>query len=787
VFDWTKRCRLLPRAFMSASALGAILAMSTIDHAFAQDSWTTKTSDPNPTSSVASVEVNGLIYVYGSAGTLSIYNPATDVWMAGAAPTLSRAYVSAAVINGKVYVVGGCTNNSDCRIGTTNALEIYDPVANSWSNGSPMATARFGAAAGAIAGKLYVTGGSQACPPCVDANTTEIYDPTLNSWTPGASIPNSREQPMSAVVNGLLYAIGGYERDISAPVGIVSVYDPTMNSWSTGSPMPTARTAGASGVINGDIYVVGGTNASNVDLATNESYDPSSDIWTERAPMPTARHYTTGSVVSSNLFVIDGTENGTPLGTNEEYTAISPSPTTTPTATSTGLTPTSTPTAAQTPLRTPTFTATATISQTPTSTGTRTATATITGTPSPTITPTVTATVTMTATVTAIPTVTITPTPVPAELTIVPKVISFGAVFVGQVSKSHNVLLRNLKNKKQNAPITINSILPSTGEFVASQNCIGQLAPGAKCAVAIILSPAAGGPRGAQLAIASNARGTAASVTLQGTGKIRKTSTSTPSGIKTPTRTATPKASPTPVLKFTAPTKLVDAIAGTNYPYDFCQPPPGSGQLCGSPFSPSTNPSGGNPPYTFSTKGFPPPGVTLDFQTGHLSGAPDSTDAGHDYKFTVCATDLSANEVCNDTMLNVNAVATPTASSTPKPGGTPIGVNGCKVGYEGGNATCTSSGGFGFDNCSGSITLDIQCAITSGEIGVTIGNNDDFTTCGASVSPGSVPGTIMIPCDGGIAEGDCPPGNQVIVGDDNTRTIAEATVQTFGWSCGPGA
>jgi hypothetical protein len=46
---------------------------------------------------------------------------------------------------------------SDCSF-ATNALEIYDPVSNSWSNGAPMPTARFGAAAGVATAVVVVAG-----------------------------------------------------------------------------------------------------------------------------------------------------------------------------------------------------------------------------------------------------------------------------------------------------------------------------------------------------------------------------------------------------------------------------------------------------------------------------------------------------------------------------------------------------------------------------------------------------------------------------------------------------
>ena len=306
-------------------AMAFVLVLLSIGRASAQtDSWATMAPDPNAKWSPAVVEINGKLYVHGFdtdgvnqssfVPRLSIYTPSSNTWAIGASPTIIRAFASVGQINGKMYVAGGCVM-SDCRIGITNALEIYDPVTNTWSNGAPMVTGRLGAAAGVIAGKLYVSGGTLACPPCSTTSTTEIYNPVTNSWTPGAPIPNTRESSASAVVDGLLYVIGGYERGaVNAVVGTVQVYNPVTNTWSSRSPMPIFRSGAAVGVINGQIYVVGGANASGYQ-AVNESYDPVSDTWTERAPMFTAR-ITAGGVVNSRLYVIDGSNGGLALSTN---------------------------------------------------------------------------------------------------------------------------------------------------------------------------------------------------------------------------------------------------------------------------------------------------------------------------------------------------------------------------------------------------------------------------------------------------------------------------------------
>jgi N-acetylneuraminic acid mutarotase len=318
------------------AAIALILTLLSVGFASAQDSWATRASDPFRKAGHVAGEINDLIYVsgifdQGGVGNqsdfrprLEIYSPASNTWTAGTPPGLMRAFASAGVINvinEKLYVVGGCIL-SDCN-STTNALEIYDPVTDTWTNGAPMPTARFGAAAGVIAGELYVTGGSLAG--YVPTNVTEVYNPVTNAWSGAAPIPTSRELAVGAVVDGLWYVIGGYERgSVNAAVGTVHVYNPIASSWSTRLAMPTPRYAAAVGVINEGIYVVGGSGIIEI-LDINESYDPVSDVWTARAPMPTARTYTAGSVVNSKLYVIDGYDGSYPyLGTNEVYSPVAP-------------------------------------------------------------------------------------------------------------------------------------------------------------------------------------------------------------------------------------------------------------------------------------------------------------------------------------------------------------------------------------------------------------------------------------------------------------------------------
>ena len=77
----------------------------------------------------AVVTFNEEIYVFDEDGVCEKYNPVTDTWTAIAACPNKARYRGSAVLNGKIYLVGGL----GCE--ETN---IYDPKANKWSKGRQM-------------------------------------------------------------------------------------------------------------------------------------------------------------------------------------------------------------------------------------------------------------------------------------------------------------------------------------------------------------------------------------------------------------------------------------------------------------------------------------------------------------------------------------------------------------------------------------------------------------------------------------------------------------------------
>ena len=156
--------------------------------------------------------IEGKLYVVGGVGpdpkVLWIYNPAMDRWDAGRAvlPT-QREHLTVTVLGGKLYAVGGRWGDA----GNLAALEIYDPVAGTWTRGPDLPTPRSGLTAGVLDGQIHVTGGES-----LSLGRTfgehEAYDPETAKWTVLASLPTPRHGLASAVVSGRWYVIGGGAR-----------------------------------------------------------------------------------------------------------------------------------------------------------------------------------------------------------------------------------------------------------------------------------------------------------------------------------------------------------------------------------------------------------------------------------------------------------------------------------------------------------------------------------------------------------------------------------------------
>jgi hypothetical protein len=170
--------------------------------------------------------VNNKIYVIGGTdGAVldanEVYDPATNSWASKRKLPTARRYLAAAVVNDKIYAIGGATNVTGLKTNTE-----YDPATDSWTSKANMPTARMWLAAQGVGGKVYAMGGYNGS---ASLASNEAYDPATNSWTTKAAMPSGTDSMASAVLGNRIYLVSGFQG--SAPSKTVTVYDVLNNAY----------------------------------------------------------------------------------------------------------------------------------------------------------------------------------------------------------------------------------------------------------------------------------------------------------------------------------------------------------------------------------------------------------------------------------------------------------------------------------------------------------------------------------------------------------------------------
>jgi N-acetylneuraminic acid mutarotase len=276
--------------------------------------WVRKADMPTPRMGLSACTVNGIIYAIGGSlasstitvATVEAYDPATDLWTTKAAMPNARLYPACAVVNGKIYAMGGDLHGLP---GLQNPLSIvheYDPATDTWTRKADMPTARWGLSAAVVDEKIYVLGGYTVFGGAA-LTVLEIYDPATDTWETKAAMPTPRGWFTTSVVDGKIFAIGAAQPPSGPWLATVDMYDPLTDTWSPKANMPTARGAMASSAVDGLIYAVGGRSGSPLmTLSIVEEFDPVTDTWTERTSLPSPRFHLGTSELNGRIYAIGG-------------------------------------------------------------------------------------------------------------------------------------------------------------------------------------------------------------------------------------------------------------------------------------------------------------------------------------------------------------------------------------------------------------------------------------------------------------------------------------------------
>jgi N-acetylneuraminic acid mutarotase len=248
------------------------------------------------------------------------YSISKDNWTTVAPIPIALNHPNAAVVNDKIYVLGGLASAGGIW-SASNMSAVYDPVTNKWTTLPPFPAGRaVGAAAVGVDGTtIYLAGGllNTILSNDTEETTTMVtsFDTVSNIWAKLPNMPAPRDHAGAGLVDRKLYVLGGRAFGHWNVVNTVFSFDLRTKIWMTGlAPMPTARGGCASATIGTKIYTAGGEG--NVNDPLNifhdmQAYDTATNKWTILKNMTTALHGTSAASLNDRVYIPGG---GTALG-----------------------------------------------------------------------------------------------------------------------------------------------------------------------------------------------------------------------------------------------------------------------------------------------------------------------------------------------------------------------------------------------------------------------------------------------------------------------------------------
>lgn len=255
---------------------GRAPALSTVDVYDTQtNTWRTAPNMPTPRIAPKTAVLSNEIYVFGgydrkgprgekrNKKIVEMYDTRTDTWVKKRnMPTLRDSFTTA-VVNGKIYVIGGREHNKRFdEPMVTGLVEVYDPLTNRWEKRADMPTKRGSTDAVVVDDKIYVLGGYtwRMVPGLAERFVTRVeeYNPKINKWRKLRDMPMFKGWFATVAVDNEIYTLGGMNLENRlAYIGDVDVYNPIIDRWRKGEPMTLLKGTMAV-VLKGTIYALGG-------------------------------------------------------------------------------------------------------------------------------------------------------------------------------------------------------------------------------------------------------------------------------------------------------------------------------------------------------------------------------------------------------------------------------------------------------------------------------------------------------------------------------------------------
>lgn len=184
----------------------------------ATDEWTSKAPMPTTKASATAVAYNNKIYVFGNALTnvVEAYDPGTNSWETVTHMPQTLVSPAVAVVADQAYVIGGASVVDGEPTALVSDVSVYDFVTGVWTTSglAPLPRSRafsYNSAAPVVDGKIYLIGGIEAktSKSYRSSDKVDIYDTVSNTWQTGVPLPTPTSSHLSVLANNVIYVVGG--------------------------------------------------------------------------------------------------------------------------------------------------------------------------------------------------------------------------------------------------------------------------------------------------------------------------------------------------------------------------------------------------------------------------------------------------------------------------------------------------------------------------------------------------------------------------------------------------
>ncbi len=283
------------------------------------EKWEQLSPAPLARTEVAAARVGGRIYVVGgfeSGGVPSraveSFDPARRRWETVPPLPITLNHVGAVAWDGRLYVIGGYTDLPGRGVGQiSRRLFRYDPRTRRWTELAQLPVPRAAFAAGVVADRLYIAGGSTDS----EQTTTrvDIYDFRHDRWRPGPPIKVAREHLAGAVAGAprsrRFYVLGGRDFYGGENYRTVERLNPRTGRWSRLPGMLVPHGGFAAAGVGRRVVVAGGERLGEGlfgTIAAAEVYDPAQRRWNRLPDLPTPRHGLGVAALGNSVYAIEG-------------------------------------------------------------------------------------------------------------------------------------------------------------------------------------------------------------------------------------------------------------------------------------------------------------------------------------------------------------------------------------------------------------------------------------------------------------------------------------------------